>query len=257
MQCYSNPTYCSDDFTYIRKTTEIPILTQAVRGLHFIVSEIEEEVTHQIIRHIIGFCGNWYFIYSVKTRNNYYNLEHQHLNYTFYVNIKSALKSNFNIRNIKKQYKSNNFKYGSLFKKHRLSTFEKTLNKVLQIHTEYEQRELAKMTIILNKLNLFELHNTPVIEIKTHTNYKYRNIILNPNLQKLSFYKHIEGNIAYQEIEMFLGNELLPKDNPDQITDNNILIANHGFGKTSFRKAPSKNDKRIKRKYNKLRKQNK
>ncbi len=105
-------------------------------------------------------------------------------------------------------------------------------------------------------MNLFEKYNTPVLEVQfdtTNTNNKIK-VILNPNLKKLSFYKLIEGNIAYQELEMFLGNELLPKDDAAQITDSLVLAGNHGFNKASFRKAPSKAEKRNKRRTHKLQK---
>lgn len=255
MRCYSNPTYCSNDFTYVRKTKDI--IFPGMR-INFTAEQDNEELKHKINRYIIGFCGNWYFMYSSKTRNNYYNVEHQHLNYDFYSHIKDALVQNFDSKYLKKNYSKNTFATYSIFKKHRKPTFIGTLQTVLNVYTKYENNLLKEYTEILKPLNLFEKHNTPILEIKYNANtLRDHTLVINPNLEKLSFYKLIEGNIAYQEIEMFLGNELLPKDNPDQITDNNIKIANHGFDARSFRKDPSKAEKRLKRKINKLKKKNK
>lgn len=259
MRCYSNPTYCSDDFTYKRVTKEI--LIPRYDKLHFTLSHESSEHYNIIIRHIIGFCGEWYFMYSIKTSDHYYNLQNEHLNYTFYSNPAEAIRTNLNIKAITKSFKSNNWEYDSIFRKNKKATLKDTINHVLQIYTKYEKNRLKEFSVILNKQNLFKKYNTPVLEIQANTVWEqgvgYQNIVtINPNLEKLSFYKLIEGNIAYQELEMYLGNELLPQDNAAQITDSLVLAANHGFNKASFRKAPSKADKRIHRQLNKERKRN-
>jgi len=61
------------------------------------------------------------------------------------------------------------------------------------------------------------------------------NLIKNPCLADLDFFKVVSPFEAYQEISMFLGNELAKQEDPAPARDKD-LIAAHGFDKFSFRK---------------------
>jgi len=76
----------------------------------------------------------------------------------------------------------------------------------------------------------------------------YRNgLTLYPILRKYQFYKVFSAPSAYQEIEMYLGNVLHPRDNPhiDPVPDV-IKAESHGFDKWSFRKMPGDKKRKAK-----------
>jgi hypothetical protein len=60
----------------------------------------------------------------------------------------------------------------------------------------------------------------------------------NPNLKDLQFYKVVEPFTAFQEISMYLGNQLARQQDPENVPDK-YRIEQHGFDpKWSFRKPP-------------------
>lgn len=251
MRCYANPVYCSDDFMYIRKTKNATIPQDKI-VIHTIHNSTYNK--HDVIRNIIGFCGQWYFVYKIKVHDNYYNPENEYKNYLCFTNIRDVLKYNWKIKTIKKHYNSNTWEYSDIFRKFKQDTIPKTIEKVIQRYELHERLDLQKYTTYLNKLDLFKKYNTPTLLISSSQEIRKHTLTINPCLKELNFFNILEGNLAYQEIEMFLGNELLPQDDAEQITDNLILAANHGFNKASFRKPPSKAEKRAKRKANKSKK---
>lgn len=63
--------------------------------------------------------------------------------------------------------------------------------------------------------------------------------LINPKLSNFKFGKAVPSTQAYQELSMFLGNIAAPDNTPITISDKD-RIAQHGFDKMSFRKAPTK-----------------
>jgi hypothetical protein len=79
-------------------------------------------------------------------------------------------------------------------------------------------------------------------------------VVANPRLQELRFFTKVEPYTAYQEIAMYLGNELAQPDiAPQAVGDDETLARAKGFDEQSFRtKAPG--NKKLNRKANKARK---
>lgn len=85
---------------------------------------------------------------------------------------------------------------------------------------------------------IFKQFNTAYfLIINSGPAYKY---IKYPILRQYGFYRIFDTQQAYQEIEMYLGNVLHPRDNPyiAPVPDT-IKAESHGFDKWSFRKEPS------------------
>jgi hypothetical protein len=94
----------------------------------------------------------------------------------------------------------------------------------------------------LNKANkllkLFQTFNTPIFRLSRPVNNDYV-ITLNPNLKELGFNKAMDAYTAYQEIDMFIGNNLAQEQmNKVNIPtgDDKVIAECKGFNKASFRK---------------------
>lgn len=239
MRCYS---MCSDDFTYIRKHNTIKNVDFKLNYNHY---KLEIECV------LLGFCGNWYPVYRVKKyekeiisgwieKQEIKEFKYGHLinRHKYFYYLKEALIHVTNKKDFKSgskkhyidiDYWTSNLKYkeGSS----QIISYNNYINAIIK----YEDEQLKNATQKLNKKDLFKKYNTPVMLIKKGI------LTINPSLKRLQMYKILEGYQCYQEIEMFIGNILLPRDNPDQITDDKILAGNHGFDKWSFRTRGNKN----------------
>jgi len=74
---------------------------------------------------------------------------------------------------------------------------------------------------------LFHQHKVPV--------FVTQNMVLNPVLVNIEFYKVFNSYSAYQEIEMFISGVLGTKENDMIDIDDKYRIESHGFDKHSFR----------------------
>ena len=74
----------------------------------------------------------------------------------------------------------------------------------------------------------FDLHNSG-------HDYRGLTVITNPCLKDLQFYKVKDAFSAFQELSMYLGSQLCPKPEIDDVADK-FKITGHGFdAKFSFR----------------------
>jgi len=112
----------------------------------------------------------------------------------------------------------------------------KNEDKLIQKLKKYTNR--AADIIDNNTINNLALEfNAPYFKIKP----RYYSFIyeIYPNfdsLQKIKFYKVMDINQTYQEIDMYLNSVLIVNKEYPQITDNKVLIEAKGFDlKTSFR----------------------
>ena len=252
MRCFANPNYCSDDFTYIRRTSK-PIELEEYFSFSIVYNDIGFK--YSMSYEMVGFCGLWYPVYKVTIPPT--SLIGAST-YEYFYDLELALNRTIDHRYIAKCVKSQSFAPHSIPDTCRATHPAKVIRKIHAYFDRYHKEKVSKLISRLVKRNLFEKYNSPALHIVPGNLHRTVNLTVNPSLKDLAFYKLVEGNLAYQEIEIFLGNELLPKDNPDQITDNNIIITNHGFDlKTSFRSINSKASKKAKRKANKAKKQKK
>lgn len=61
-----------------------------------------------------------------------------------------------------------------------------------------------------------------------------------PSLESLGFYRIFDSYSAYQEIDMYLNNQLAQADDPAQITDNIVMRDAKGFDEWTFKTHPTK-----------------
>lgn len=76
---------------------------------------------------------------------------------------------------------------------------------------------------------VFLREKAPVIHVNNHMVY------INPNLRKLNFQTIMDPYAAYQEISMFLGNNLAQQIDPIPKTTDELRAHAHGYDKWSFR----------------------
>lgn len=95
-------------------------------------------------------------------------------------------------------------------------------------------------------------HRVPIFAIipneEDRRNFKENGshkLILNPDLQGYKFFQVVDAMTAYQQVEMFINNQIVRPDDPhiDPVSD--VLKAeSHGFNKNSFRKDKCKPKRR-------------
>jgi hypothetical protein len=86
----------------------------------------------------------------------------------------------------------------------------------------------------------FFVANSEAIALARPGRYRDQRIELNPCLAEVSFFKVMDPWQAFQELEMFLGGIAAPENRPPVVIADKDRIAQHGFDKMSFRKAPTK-----------------
>lgn len=129
-------------------------------------------------------------------------------------------------------------------------------NSIHQILIGWNSRNLSGVANYVNavtssiiKQNFFVELNIPLFTIKQK--YPRENVgtdldkclfILDiaPNLADLQFYSIFDTYSAFQEIEMYMSNQLVVHDSPDQIKDDRVLRDSKGFDDRSFKKYPTK-----------------
>lgn len=84
--------------------------------------------------------------------------------------------------------------------------------------------------------HLFRRFNTPLLLIKPSIQYTYNpKIYINPNLQDIGWHRHMHPTVCYQEIDMYLSNQLAKQVDPLPMADVYRRDA-AGFDNMSFKK---------------------
>ena len=89
---------------------------------------------------------------------------------------------------------------------------------------------------------LFLVHKVPAFIVLTNfKDDKYRfghdqEVILNPNLKEMEFFKIKDIYTAYQDIAMYIGNNLVDDRNNAWPIEDKLKVQSHGFDQHSFRK---------------------
>lgn len=100
------------------------------------------------------------------------------------------------------------------------------------------QRERAKWLSNRPRVDaLFIEMNTPMFVAQIDRDGEPTNsieIVTNESLKPFQFFKVFDPYSAFQEVAMYLGNQLVKRDAPDTIADE-YRIAMHGYDKHSFR----------------------
>jgi hypothetical protein len=84
--------------------------------------------------------------------------------------------------------------------------------------------------------DFFRTLNAPVVLIEPSG--RDCNLVLNPRLNKYNFASQRDPYTAYQELSMFLGNNMATQKDPEVHISDKLRAENHGFDKWSFRKRP-------------------
>jgi hypothetical protein len=97
------------------------------------------------------------------------------------------------------------------------------------------------LTASITRDDIFIEVNAPVFILFDDPEFRGRalNLDTNPFLKELEFFRAVDAFTAFQEISMYLGNQLVKRDKPDEIADK-YKISQHGFDDWSFRKQASK-----------------
>ena len=69
-------------------------------------------------------------------------------------------------------------------------------------------------------------------------------VVINPSLKALEFFRRMTATEVFQELEMFLGGVLAPENRPMVAIEDKYRIAEHGFDRYSFRRPPRKRQSR-------------
>ena len=87
---------------------------------------------------------------------------------------------------------------------------------------------------------LYEHHNCSCYSLTPRGDGNF-SFIIHDRLQDLQFFRVFDPIMAYQRVEMFVGNRLFKRDCPriDPVPDK-VKAESHGFNKFSFRKDSSK-----------------
>lgn len=110
------------------------------------------------------------------------------------------------------------------------------------IHEDFDKQTIEKFFSFQNTTvdALFqELHNPIFVLRRSKTrSIPSLEMIVNPNLKKLEFFRVSDAFTVFQEIAMYLGNNLVQIKQPDEVPDEYKIIQ-HGYDpKYSFRKQP-------------------
>lgn len=101
----------------------------------------------------------------------------------------------------------------------------------------YEELDLSTWDVAYQQhpvlAQLFIDHNTPIFIIRSDSNHPV--ITINPSLQDWLIQSIFDPWTAAQEIEMFLGNNLVDISNPPCIMTDNLKRDAHGFTGASFK----------------------
>lgn len=155
---------------------------------------------------LIGFCGNFYPYIHIKVefvKNGFHYAPDQH--YFFYT-YESYRESEF--------WKERKYRY----------SFGKTESNYKNYFTNWVDNDEPFITL-----------NAPIFAVKKWSyNSRKGKVIVNPILQDYQFGKVKDAQTAFQEVQMYLTNQLVIRKDPDVVEDK-YRISQRGFDKYSFR----------------------
>lgn len=224
---------------YNRKTEDIPLKTWI--SLHD--SQIGSgDKSFDLSNGLIGFCGKIYPYIRFRNGESRVNDES---NIEFLYTFEASQKAIEIIRKhttAKRYYLFNTYDF--------LSKDGKTLKRWYnqQFNDIYNPSRfgLSGNEKLLDPKDIFLKYRVPYFAIHAagrfddnRQKFPYK-IVLNPCLKDYMFYRIFDAYSAFQEIEMFLNNQIVNPDNPhiDSVPDH-IKAESHGFNAESFRKPKS------------------
>lgn len=210
------------NIVYVRKMEELDSIDM-IKGINFSYPFYRLDFDNIEIANIyyIFFCGNLYVCIKL-------NIEIRK-----YASYKTVNKFCYNVDQVKEVFKKYkvDFPMGSTYSRY----YRKR-------GSGKRKRENIFKNIFDTKVkNIMDLHfefDTPIFIVKQYTeglNNK-NNIVLNPILKDMEFYKMVDAFTAFQEISMFISGVMGGKVPKMIEISNEDRIAKHGFDEYSFRK---------------------
>ena len=187
----------------------------------------------------IGFCGKIYPYVKVFDYNNYKRSDSYAL-YTARLESTNCYYTMDQVESNIKGYSENHLRYS---KRH---YYNKTPHEVIKKWLEEGKIEKFMNVFCIHEckpiLNLFKEHEVAYFQFDLEW-HKYQDhpVVLHPVLEDFQFYRVYDMFSAYQAIENYLCNVLVPPDDPyvEPISDV-IKAQSKGFDKFSFRKEKTK-----------------
>jgi hypothetical protein len=218
--------YRDDHPLYIRKNISLEIKNPFNRRSFKIGRIWVEDKEYMYKEFVVGFCGKIYYGVEVElSRTSWGNLPEKHVFYDMeklncFLNIyqsSSKWKDEF--------IKSNN---GNNYRWKQAPKFISRRDEIL------EDKSL---------LGIFTKHSVPSFVIDLTLDQK-EILSLNHELKKYEFYKQFDSYTAFQELDMYIGNDLAQSNDPSMPVGGDVVVAeSKGFNKFSFRKDKSKKGK--------------
>ena len=134
------------------------------------------------------------------------------------------------------------------FKKHFDYLGDHKYKKTYPKYLSYVKRYFEKNSVWEDE-SLFIEYHTPIFTVEKYEYWSsevdrivYPTIFIkNPILKKYQFYKVLDAFSTFQEIQMFLGNQLCDTTEAEMPVGGDIIVAqSKGYDKWSFRKEPTK-----------------
>lgn len=176
-------------------------------------------------QHVVGFCGKIYPVLqlwmrdkSIKDWSTCLTLE----------DVDQWMETCLNKKQLEDYY---NEKKRSYFSKHYWRKDRSKFRKFFEQMTE-DQNKFGDM---------FIEHDCPIF-VATLTCWDERKLVLNARLNEFQFYRMIDPYTAFQELQMWVGNQVQPRKHIPEISDK-VLAEAKGFDQWSFRKEPTKKKK--------------
>lgn len=205
------PPQHDDDLVYVREIKEINVpyggkSNELLSSLEFLPRFPKYSIVNS---GIIAFCGKIHPYYWVQDK--------------FYYSIASLKESLPKLMDAAVDYDLSRLKELNSFLNPKKGKYWSKYNK------EYD--EIVGKTI---SDDLFRKYNSPIIVAKRF--WDESSLIINDRLNQYNFISQIDPYTAYQEISMFLGNNLVKQIDPSVNFSDDLKRDIHGFNSWSFRK---------------------
>jgi hypothetical protein len=226
------------NIVYVREKSTIDLDYTKCNQYKLILDAME--YANEALHCVVAFCGKMYPVYEISWGNcdtkyitkYYYSLEALY-NAVFsdkfidFVEstISVGLNNNINTKQrkaIAREVVSGNQK---LFKEKYNYSLRRSINP-----KEYDDMFMAKNI----GDDYFRKHKSPILKFHQNNRRDYV-LTINPKLYKINFISQIDPINAYQEISMYIGNNLVEQKDPLVNMTDEVKAEIHGFDKWSFR----------------------
>ena len=197
--------------TYVRNTKEVPL---EIKSIYLSTSGSYKNKPEDIIYFygVVGFCGDIYPFIKWHYNND---------------NAKSCITYDKDeIVELTTRHIDN--------KKRLFYNKKSYINEELEYFNNLKNNKKLKSLFLKYRVPIFSMINESLNYIS-----KPNTLELNSNLSNLEFYRVVDPFQAYQKIDMFIGNELAPRDEIEvPVGSDKVIAASKGYDKWSFRKEP-------------------